>query len=109
MLKLMKDCVHFFPEPLEDQVCAESLRSNGGLTRRARKRKLVIDREMRAVLETLIGRSRCDFVFTSPQDSAESLPPWVLEAQITRVRKKITTHPDAGLHGAASHFSDRGR
>ena len=104
MLKLMKDCIHFFPEPLEDpSVCGE-LTIKRGLKRRARKRKFVIDREMRAVLETLIPRSKCEYVFTSPQNSAEPLPPWVLETQITRVRKKITTHPDAGLHALRHTF-----
>jgi integrase len=104
MLKLMKDCVHFFPEPLEDQSVCGELTIKRGLKRRARKRKLVIDREMRHVLEILIRRSKCDYVFTSPQDCAEPLPPWVLETQITRVRKKMTTHADAGLHALRHTF-----
>ena len=52
----------------------------------------------------LLRQSKCDYVFTSPQDCAESLPPWVLETQITRVRKKITTHADAGLHALRHTF-----
>jgi integrase len=104
MLKLMKDCVHFFPEPLEDQSVCGELTIKRGLKRRARKRKLVIDREMRHVLEILIRQSNCDYVFTSPQGCAEPLPPWVLETQITRVRKKITTHADAGLHALRHTF-----
>jgi integrase len=104
MLKLMKDCVYFFPEPLEDPSVCGDLTIKRGLKRRARKRKLVIDREMRHVLEILIRQSKCDYVFTSPQDCAEPLPPWVLETQITRVRKKITTHADAGLHALRHTF-----
>ncbi len=104
MLMLMKDCVRFFPAPLDDaNVCGE-LTIKRGLKRRARKRKLVIDPEMKRVLESLLWDSRCDYVFTSPQDRAVPLAPWVLETQITRVRKKITTHPDAGLHGLRHTF-----
>jgi hypothetical protein len=33
----------------------------------------------------------------------------VLEEQIGQIRKKIKTHPDAGLQRSASYFSDRGR
>jgi Phage integrase SAM-like domain len=109
MLMLMKDCVHFNPEPLEDaSVCGE-LTIKRGLKRRARKRKLVIDPEMKKTLASLLRESRCDYVFTSPQDPATQLPPWVLETQITRVRKKISTHPDAGLHALRRSFLNRSR
>ena len=104
MLMLMKDCVRFYPEPLEEaNVCGE-LTIKRGLKRRARKRKLVIDPEMRKTLASLLRESRCDYVFTSPQDRATQLAPWVLETQITRVRKKISTHPDAGLHALRHTF-----
>jgi hypothetical protein len=59
------------------------------LKRRARKRKLVIDREMKEVLERLLNQSRCDSVFTGPQDPAMPLGPRVLEEQIAQVRKKM--------------------
>jgi len=58
----------------------------------------VIDREMKEVLKRLLKQSQCEYVFTSPQDPAKPLGPWVLEEQISQVRKKIETHPDAGLH-----------
>ena len=104
MLMLMKDCVRFYPEPLEDgNVCGE-LTIKRGLKRRARKRKLVIDPAMKEVLDSLLRQSRCDYVFTSPQSAAGPLAPWVLETQITRVRKKISTHPDAGLHALRHTF-----
>jgi len=65
MLMLMKDCVRFNPEPLEDaSVCGE-LTIKRGLKRRARKRKLVIDPEMKKTLASLLRESRCDYVFTS--------------------------------------------
>src|SRR5581483_5286396 len=54
--------------------------------------------------ESLLRQSRCAYVFTSPQDLATQLAPWVLETQITRVRKKISTHPDAGLHALRHTF-----
>jgi hypothetical protein len=104
MLKLLKDCVHFFPRPLEDeQVCGE-LMIKRGLKRRARKRKLIVDREMQEVLVRLIGQSKCEHVFTNPQDRTKPLPPWVLEVQITRLRRRIKTHGDAGLHALPHTF-----
>jgi len=60
--------------------------------------KLVIDREMKAVLEQLVKQSDCEYVFTSPQDPAKPLGPWVLEEQMAQLRKS-----------AAAHVSDRGR
>jgi integrase len=104
MLMLMKDCVELYPAPLEDaSVCGE-LTIKRGLKRRARRRKLVIDAEMKEVLLRWLARSRCDFVFTAPQDPAKPLAPWTLEAQIARVRKKIKTHADAGLHALRHTF-----
>ena len=104
MLMLMKDCVRFHPEPLDDaNVCGE-LTIKRGLKRRARKRKLVIDPAMRESLEPLLRVSLCDYVFTSPQDRRTPLAPWILESQMTRVRKKISTHPDAGLHALRHTF-----
>ena len=42
MLMLMKDCVHFFPQPLENpSVCGE-LTIKRGLKRRARRRRLIM-------------------------------------------------------------------
>jgi integrase len=64
----------------------------------------VIDREMKEVLKRLLKQSQCEYVFTSPQDPAKPLGPWVLEEQISQVRKKIETHPDAGLHALRHTF-----
>ncbi len=72
--------------------------------RHARKRKLVIDHEMKEVLERLLKDSQCDYVFTSPHDPTKPLGPWVLEEQISQIRKKIKTHPDAGLHAMRHTF-----
>jgi len=104
MLMLMKDCVRFYPEPLEDpSVCGE-LTIKRGLKRRARKRRLIIDREMKQALEALLAESHCAYVFTSPRDRTSRLAPWTLEAQIRRLRGKISTHPDAGLHALRHTF-----
>ena len=104
MLKLMKDCVHFDPAHQDDVKKSGELTIKRGLKRRARKRKLVIDREMKAVLERLVKQSDCEFVFTSPQDPAKPLGPWVLEEQMAQLRKKIKTHADAGLHALRHTF-----
>jgi integrase len=104
MLNLMKDCVRLHPDERPDgKICGE-LVIKRGLKRRARKRKLVIDHEMKEVLKRLLKDSRCDHVFTSPLDSTKPLGPWVFEEQISRLRKKIKTHPDAGLHAMRHTF-----
>jgi len=105
MLKLMKDCVVFHPQRQQSdgKICGELIIKRG-LKRRARRRKLVIDREMKVVLERLLQNSGCAYVFSSPQDPAKPLGPWVLEEQMGQVRKKIKTHPDAGLHALRHTF-----
>jgi integrase len=104
MLKLMKDCVRLHSEQGADgRICGE-LVIKRGLKRRARKRNLVIDHEMKEVLERLLKDSKCEYVFTSPQDPTKPLGPWVLEEQIGQIRKKIKTHPDAGLHALRHTF-----
>jgi integrase len=104
MLMLMKDCVRLRPARLGDPKVSGELTIKRGLKRRARKRKLVVDREMKEVLERLMEQSECDYVFTSPQDPAKPLGPWVLEQQMAQLRKKIKTHPDAGLHALRHTF-----
>ena len=105
MLMLMKDCVRLGSTRLADRQkgCGE-LTIKRGLKRRARKRKLVVDLEMKEVLERLMRQSECDYVFTSPQDPARPLGPWVLEEQMAQLRKKIKSHPDAGLHALRHTF-----
>jgi len=104
MLQLMKDCVRLDPARPGNGKTSGELTIKRGLKRRARKRKLLIDREMKAVLERLIKESDCDYVFTSPQDRAQPLGPWVLEEQMAQLRKKIKTHADAGLHALRHTF-----
>ena len=109
MLKLMKDCVRFHSEQRADgKICGELIIKRG-LKRRARKRKLVIDHEMKEVLERLLKDSKCDYVFTSPQDPTKPLGPWVLEEQIGQVRKEDQDSSRCRPARSASHFSDRGR
>jgi len=104
MLKLRKDCVRLHSEQRADgKICGELIIKRG-LKRRARKRKLVIDHEMKEVLERLLKASQCEYVFTSPQDPTKLLGPWVMEEQMGQVRKKIKTHPDAGLHALRHTF-----
>lgn len=99
LLKLKKDCVVFYSDAREQGKVLEELTIKRGLKRRARRRKLKIDREMKGVLDELMARSRCDYVFTNPRNSTKPLPAWVIETQMTELRKKVPgTHPDAGLH-----------
>jgi integrase len=82
MLKLMKDCVRFHSEERADRRICGELVIKRGLKRRARRRKIVIDHEMKEVLERLLKDSQCDYVFTNPQDPTKPLGPWVLEEQM---------------------------
>lgn len=103
MLALEKDCVLINAEPDAEGVWG-ILNIKRGLKRQARARKVRIDAEMKGVLESLMRLSQCRYVITDPGSDkrlakpTKRLPPWVLEDQIERVRAKIETHPDAGLH-----------
>ena len=57
---------------------------------------------MKEVLKRLLKQSQFDYVFASPQDPP--LGPWVLKERISHVRKRIQTHPDAGLHALSHTF-----
>src|SRR4030081_2800632 len=59
---------------------------------------------MKEVLDWLMAQSDCEYVFTSPQDPAKLLGPWVLEEQMAQLHKKIKTQPDAGLHALRHTF-----
>ena len=59
---------------------------------------------MKEVLERLLKHSKCDYVFTARRIRQRLSGPWVLEEQIGQVRKKIKTHPDAGLHALRHTF-----
>ncbi len=103
MLHLMKDCVRLYSVPISGRLYG-SLVIKRGLKRRARKRALEIDLEMKEVLEELLATSKCDYVFTHPGSPEEPLGAWVLETQMGALRTRIQTHPDAGLHGLRHTF-----
>jgi integrase len=103
MLHLMKDCVHLYAKPLEEKLLG-SLMIKRGLKRRARRRTLEIDGEMKDVLVKLLATSQCDYVFAHPGDPTRPLSPRVLETQIAALRRQIKTHPDSGLHGLRHTF-----
>ena len=102
MLNLEKDCVLIRKDPDEDANWG-NLIIKRGLKRRARKRVLKINQEAKSVLETLISRSPCRYVFSQPRHPDLKLQPWVLESEMGRLREKlardkIMVDPDAGLH-----------
>ncbi len=103
MLHLMKDCVRLYSAPIAGRLYG-SLVIKRGLKRRARKRTLEIDLEMKKVLEELLTASKCDHVFSHPGSPEEPLGAWVLETQMGSLRTMIQTHPDAGLHGLRHTF-----
>jgi integrase len=46
----------------------------------------------------LVMESEGRHVFSQPRHPDKKLEPWVLESQMGRLRDKIKTDPDAGLH-----------
>ncbi len=97
MLNLEKDCVLIRKRPDEDGNWGD-LVIKRGLKRRARKRVLKINAEAKEVLEQLVLESKGRHVFSEPRHPDKQLEPWVLESQMGRLRDKIKTDPDAGLH-----------
>jgi len=97
MLNLEKDCVLIRKRPDEDGNWGD-LVIKRGLKRRARKRVLKINAEAKEVLEQLVADSKGQHVFSQPRHPDKKLEPWVLESQMGRLRDKIKTDPDAGLH-----------
>jgi integrase/recombinase XerD len=69
-----------------------------GLKRRAKKRVLKINAEAKGVLEQLVMKSEGRHVFSQPRHPDKKLEPWVLESHMGRLRVKIRTDTDAGLH-----------
>jgi hypothetical protein len=69
MLNLMKDCVRFHSEQCGDGKICGKLIIKSGLERRARKRKLVIDHEMKHVFERLVEDSPVRLCFHKPPRS----------------------------------------
>ena len=104
MLELMKDCYRICAEPGADGKLYGEVTIKRGLKRRARRRKLLVEGEVKQVLERLIAASECDYVFTNPRDPSKRLRGWVLEEQMSRVREAIRPHPYAGLHALRHTF-----
>jgi len=103
MLHLMNDCIQLSQKPTDGRIYGLLLIKRG-LKRRARKRELAVNDEMKDVLEALLSRSQRDFVFAHPSDPTKPLSPWVLESQIGQLKKKVNAHVDAGLHAMRHTF-----
>jgi site-specific recombinase XerD len=104
MLMLMKDCYRLLPQPDDDGKVYSEVLVKRGLKRRARRRKLLVDGEVKQILERLIAQSQCEYVFTNPRNPTKQLGGWVLEDQMGRLRSQIQPHPDAGLHALRHTF-----
>jgi len=76
-----------------------------GLKRRARKRTLEIDLEIKQVLETLLAASKCDHVFSHP--GSPEKPLGVLETQTGTPKAGIQTHPGCAATRAGTHLPCR--
>jgi integrase len=75
-----------------------------GLKHRARKRKHMVQGEAKEILDALVAASECEYVLTHPSDHTRPLPNWALENQMRRVRGRIKSHPDSGLHALRHTF-----
>jgi integrase len=106
MLNLEKECVIIRKRPDEDGNWGDIVIKRG-LKRSARKRVLKINEETKQVLETLVSESRCRHVYSQLRHPDKKLEPWVLESQMGRLRGKIKTDPDAGLHTLRHTFLPR--
>ena len=104
MLMLMKDCYRELPESDANGRVYGEVTVKRGLKRRARRRKLLVEGEVKQILERLIAESRCAYVFTNPRDPSKPLGGWVLEVQMGRLRARLDPHPDAGLHALRHTF-----
>jgi integrase len=104
MLLLMKDCYRLLPQPDDDGKVYGEVLVKRGLKRRARRRKLLVDGEVKQILERLIAQSQCEYVFTNPRNPSKQLGGWVLEDQMGRLRSQIQPHADAGLHALRHTF-----
>jgi len=104
MLMLMKDCYRVVNQVEEPGRVYGEITVKRGLKRRARRRKLLVDGEVKRVVEQLITTSQCDYVFTNPRNPGEPLAGWHLEAQMGRLRQRIRPHSDAGLHALRHTF-----
>jgi hypothetical protein len=65
---------------------------------------LLVGGEVKQILEQLIARSACEYVFSNPRDPTKPLGGWVLENQMGRLRGQIEPYPDAGLHALRHTF-----
>ena len=104
MLHLMKDCVHFYPQPVDGKLFG-TLLIKRGLKRRARRRELA-DR-----FRHERGAGEADRRFkVRPRLRPPGRPcPGRSDRGCSRprsgdLRKMIQTHPDAGLHGLRHTF-----
>jgi site-specific recombinase XerD len=97
MLALRKDCVTLNQGADENGLYGR-IDIRRGLKRDARRRSLPVNAAVRDVLIPLLERSQCEYVFTALEDSQKPLSPWTLEGQLSRTRKALKLHPDAGLH-----------
>ena len=104
MLMLMKDCYRVLPEAEGEGKVYGEVTVKRGLKRRARRRKLLVEGEVKQILEQMIARSKCEYVFTHPRDPGKPLGGWILEVQMGRLRRRIQPHADAGLHALRHTF-----
>src|SRR5215472_14837155 len=103
MLKLMKDCVHFYPSPSAGRIYGTVMNKPGikasvastGTSYESRSKGCSI--RSRRFVEMPI---RAD----TSRRPCEGLGGWVLETQVGALRKRIHGHPDAGLHALRHTF-----
>jgi integrase len=102
LLALRKDCVQ-----LRDSAKGGfwgSVQIRRGLKRDARRRDIPITKDMAVVLHQLLDASKCESVFTSPDDPNVPLSRNTIADQQRRMSKTGEFDPDAGLHALRHTF-----
>jgi integrase len=97
MLALMKDSITLLEQPDSDGAYGE-IEVRRGLKRDCRRRTLKVNLAMKRVLEFLLRRSKCEYVFTALSAPTKALSCKVLSVQLTRAKTRGGFHPDACLH-----------
>ena len=103
MLALQRDCVLLRESPDENGEWG-TIEIKRGLKRDARRRSVSITEPMAAVLLNLLSQSKCEYVFSGPEDHKKRLSGNTLANQHRIIKKTCSFHPDAGLHALRHTF-----
>lgn len=103
LLALQWECVKM-NKASDDNGFWDRIEMRLGLKRKERRRDLPITEGMAAVLLSLKGQSKCQYVFRSLQDRTQPLSVNALADRHRIIMEACTFHPDARLHTLRHKF-----